>query len=139
MTYAMMNAASSLYRETSAHGSIEGADRHQLISMLFDALLERMNAARGQIMHGNVTGKGESFARALAMVTELRASLDHSVDSQFSARLDSLYDYVSRRLLTAQLNDDLVALNECISLITPVRDAWHEIREQYLANPPADA
>lgn len=136
MTYTKMLAASSLYRETHAHGNLEGADRHQLISTLFDALIERMHTARGQIVHGNVAGKGESFSRAIAMVSELRVSLDHSVDASFSERLDGLYDYVTRRLLHAQLNDDLAALDECVRLISPIRDAWQRIREAYLANPP---
>jgi flagellar protein FliS len=132
MTYGMMNAAHSLYRETNIRGSVEGADRHQLISLLLDALIERMNLARGQIQHTNVAGKGESFSRAIAMVTELRQSLDHSVDPTLSGRLDSLYDYITRRLLQAQLTDDVGALDECIALITPIREAWQGIREAHI-------
>ena len=132
MTYGRMNAAHSLYRDTNIRGSVESADRHQLISLLLDALVERLNLARGQIQHKNVAGKGESFSSAIAMVTELRQSLDHSVDPALSGRLDSLYDYIARRLLHAQLTNDIGALDECIALIAPVREAWHGIREAHL-------
>lgn len=131
MSYGMY-AASTLYRETNVGGSVEGADRHQLTSLLFDALIECLSVARGQILHGNVAGKGQSFARAIAMLHELRQSLDHSVAPALSTRLDSLYDYVNRRLLTAQLNNDTAIVDECIALIQPVREAWSGIREAFL-------
>jgi flagellar protein FliS len=40
---------------------------------------------------------------------------------------------MARRLLQAQLNDDERALDEVIDLISPVRDAWRQIRDTYLA------
>lgn len=139
MTYAQLNAARSLYRETHVRGSVDSADRHQLTGMLLDTLIERMNQARGHIQHGNVTGKGETVSKAVAILGELRQSLDHAVDGSLSGRLDSLYDYVTRRLLQAQLDNDANALGECVDLITPIRDAWQGIRDAYLAAEPMPA
>ena len=133
MSYAMMRSAGSLYRQTSAQGSVEGADRHQLIGMLLDGLVDRINQARGHILHQDVPAKGQSFSKAIAILVELRESLDHTVEPKLTQRLDGLYDYVTRRLLYAQLNDELTALDECQRLIAPVRDAWHGIREGFLA------
>jgi flagellar protein FliS len=130
----MMKSASALYRQTDVQGSIEGADRHQLIAMLFDGLVDRVNQARGHILHQDVPAKGQSFSKAIAILTELRASLDHTVAPALTARLDSLYDYVTRRLLFAQLNDDLAALDECQRLIAPIREAWQGIRGKFLAD-----
>lgn len=134
MTYPMMHKASSLYRQTSASGGVETADRHQLISMLLDGLLERINRARGQIEHHDMQGKGQSFSRAIAILTELRACLNHDIDPDFTGRIDALYDYITRRLLHAQLNDDLATLDECRDLVTPIRDGWLDIRQSYLAD-----
>lgn len=133
MSYAMMRSAGSLYRQTSAQGSVEGADRHQLIGMLLDGLVDRVNQARGHILHGDVPAKGQSFSKAIAILTELRESLDHTVEPSLTARLDGLYDYVTRRLLFAQLNDDLQALDECQRLIAPIREGWQSIRGDFLA------
>jgi flagellar protein FliS len=135
MTYASMRNPSALYRQTKAQGSIEGADRHQLIAMLLDGLVERINQARGHILHKDMAAKGNAFAKAIGIVNELRASLDHNVEPVLTGRLDSLYDYITRRLLHAQLNDDLRALDESERLIAPVRQAWHAIREEFLADP----
>jgi flagellar secretion chaperone FliS len=132
MSYAMMRNASALYSQTKAQGSIEGADRHQLIAMLFDGLVDRINQARGHILHQDVPAKGQAFAKAIGILGELRTSLDHSVEPTLTGRLDSLYDYITRRLLHAQLNDDLAALDESERLLAPIRSAWHAIRETFL-------
>ncbi len=133
MSYAMMRSAGSLYRQTSAQGSVEGADRHQLIGMLLDGLVDRVNQARGHILHQDLPAKGQSFSKAIAILTELRESLDHAVAPKLTQQLDALYDYVIRRLLFAQLNDDLAALDECQRLIAPVREGWQAIRGDFLA------
>ena len=60
-------------------------------------------------------------------------SLDHAQGGALAGRLDALYDYVSRRLLHAQLNNDERAIDEVVDLLTPVRDAWRQIRHDFLA------
>ena len=136
MTYGYTRNASALYQDTSARGSVEGADRHQLTSMLFDGVIDRINQARGAIRRGDVPAKGTHFARAHAIISELRGSLDHAQGGALTKRLDALYDYVSRRLLHAQLNNDERAIDEAVDLLTPVRDAWRGIRNDFLASQP---
>ncbi len=131
MTYGYARSASALYQRNKAGGA-EDADPHQLISMLLDGAIERINQAVGFIVHGNVPGKGEAISKAVAIVGELRASLDHKADPSLSQRLESLYEYVTRRLLYAQLNDSRAALTECVQLLTPVREGWLGIRPSYL-------
>ena len=135
MTNGYMRKASAIYQQNSVRGSVEGADSHQLISMLLDGAIDRINQAHGHMTHGNVAGKGRSITGALAIVGELRDSLDHKVDSNLSQRLDSLYQYLTRILLHAQLNNDPAGLDEAIVLLTPIRDGWQAIRGTYLSRP----
>lgn len=132
MSYMSRNG-SALYAQTRAQGGVEGADRHQLLAMLLDGLVDRINQARGHILHKDVPAKGQAFGKAIGIINALRESLDHQVEPTLTGRLDALYDYITRRLLHAQLNDDLRALDECERLIAPIREAWHAIREPYLA------
>jgi flagellar protein FliS len=132
MSYMPRNG-SALYAQTRAQGSVEGADRHQLLAMLLDGLADRIQQARGHILHKDLPAKGQAFAKAIGILNALRESLDHSVEPTLTGRLDALYDYITRRMLHAQLNDDLRALDECERLIAPIREAWHAIREPYLA------
>ncbi|WP_130619380.1 flagellar export chaperone FliS [Dyella amyloliquefaciens] len=134
MTYGYARNASAIYQDNSARGSVEGADRHQLTSMLFDGAIDRINQARGAMRRGDVPAKGTHFGKAQAIIGELRGSLDHKSGAELAGRLDALYDYASRRLLHAQLNDDERAIDEVVNLLTPVREAWQQIRSTYLAS-----
>ena len=133
MTNAYMRQASAMYQQTRAGGRVEGADPHQLIAMLLDGAIERITQARGHIRHGDVPAKGAALSKAVAIVGELRASLDHEAGGVLAQRLDSLYEYVTRRLLYAQLNNDTAALDESVRLLTPIRDGWQAIRNDYLS------
>jgi flagellar protein FliS len=123
-----------MYQQTHAQGSVEDADAHQLTSMLLDGAIERIAQACGHIRHGDVAGKGHCVSRAVAIVGQLRADLDHEAGGELSQRLESLYEYVTRRLLHGQLHDDAGALEECLRLLAPVRDGWKAIRGDYLAS-----
>ncbi|MEY2169447.1 MULTISPECIES: flagellar export chaperone FliS [unclassified Rhodanobacter] len=133
MTNAYMRQASAMYQQTRAEGRVEGADPHQLIAMLLDGAIERIAQARVHLRRGDVPAKGAVVTKAVAIVGELRASLNHEAGGSVAQRLDSLYDYVNRRLLFAQLNNDDEALAECARLLEPVRDGWNGIRDAYLA------
>ena len=133
MTNGYMRKASAIYQQNSARGSVEDADSHQLIGMLLEGAIDRVIQARGHMIHGNTAEKGGNIRRAVAIVGELRDSLDHKAAHAISERLDALYEYVSRRLLFAQLNDDPAALDEVVQLLTPIRDGWQGIRGSYQA------
>lgn len=139
MTYGPMRNASALYQQNRAAGGVESADAHQLISMLLEGAMDRIAQARGHLLRGDAPAKGASISRAVAIVGELRASLNHKVDPTFSQRLESLYEYVTRRLLFAQLHDDVGALDEAARLLAPVREGWMGIRGAYLAQAGAQA
>lgn len=132
MTYGYTRNASAIYQDTNVRGMVDGADRHQLTGMLYDGVIDRIGLARGAMQRRDVPAKGMHLSRAQAILAELRGSLDHAAGEKLAGRLDALYDYVSRRLLHAQLNDDVRALDEAMSLLTPIRDAWRQIRSTYL-------
>ncbi|MFK2903808.1 flagellar export chaperone FliS [Dyella ginsengisoli] len=132
MTYGPLRQASALYQQNSVAG-VESADAHQLVSLLLDGAMDRIAQARGHLQHGNVAAKGSCISKAVAIIGALRDSLDHAVDPAFSQRLESLYEYVTRRLLYAQLHDNVPALDEASRLLAPVREGWQGIRASYLA------
>ncbi len=139
MTYGPLRQASALYQQNSVAGAIETADPHQLVSLLLDGAMDRIAQARGHLLHGNVAAKGSCISKAVAIVGELHDSLNHDAEPAFSQRLASLYEYVTRRLLYAQLHDDVAALDEAARLLAPVREGWQGIRASYLAAAAAQA
>jgi len=120
-----MTSAIAAYRQVGTAGSIEQADPHRLISMLFDGALARIASARGHMQRGAVAEKGAEIARALDIVAGLRASLDLDVPGGLAQRLDALYDYIGRRLVAANLGNELGMLDEASALLREVASGWN--------------
>ncbi|EIL92228.1 flagellar protein FliS [Rhodanobacter fulvus Jip2] len=115
------------YQQIRSHGGVESADPHGLITLLMDGALERLIKARAHMMRGEVAAKGETIGRCIEIIGGLRDSLDPKVDAANTSRLDSLYEYMSRRLLQANLRDDVSLIDEVSTLLQQVRDSWVQI------------
>ncbi len=118
------------YQQQSARGAIEGASPHRLIQMLLDGALERIFAAKRAMATNQTAAKGESISSAIAIVDGLRASLDLEKGGDIAANLKALYDYMERRLLEANLNNDAAILDEVASLLCEIGEAWRGIAPQ---------
>lgn len=103
------------------------ADPFELTGMLFNGALDRIAQARGAMEQGNVATKGERIGKAIGILDGLRTTLDHNLGGELAANLDSLYDYVQRRLLQANLENDVAALDEAARLLREVKSGWDAI------------
>lgn len=119
--------AISRYRQVRTEGAVEDASPHRLIAMLFDGALSRITLAAAHMRRGEIEDKGAEITRALEIVGALRASLDMSVPGGLPQRLDALYDYVSRRLLHANIENDPKVLDEIGGLLRVIAEAWAQI------------
>lgn len=115
------------YGRVKTHGGVESANPHQLTAMLFDGALSRIASARGHIQRGEIGAKCECISRSAEIIGGLRVSLDRARGGDLAERLDSLYEYMGRRLLHANLHNDPKALDEVSALLRPIRDAWAAI------------
>lgn len=124
--------AASAYKRVAVESSIEAADPHQLVHMLFDALLQSMMRARGALERGDMAEKGTQIGKAVRIIEEgLKAGLDPA-GGEMTQNLGALYAYSVRRLTEANLRNDAAALAEVVGLIEPVAQAWQDIRSQAL-------
>ena len=116
------------YATVGVESAVLSASPHQLVVLLFDGVLSAMKKATILIELGDTPGKGKALSHAINIINNgLRAGLDHNVGGELTANLDSLYDYMTRRLLQANLHNDLTAIEEVAMLITNIADAWKEI------------
>ncbi len=124
------NSHLAAYQSAAVHGGVAGADPHRLVLMLLDGALERVAIARGCIDRG---GKGDlgrkaaAVSQCLNIVGELRGSLDMSTGGQLAENLNRLYEYMIRRLLLANVNNDVKILTEVSGLLDNIRSAWATI------------
>ena len=112
------------YSSAAAHGGVAAADPHKLIVMLMDGAIERIRAAQSSIQRGDIAEKAQLIQRAVAIIGELHASLDVSAGGQIAANLSALYDYMTRSLLKATVDNKTEMLEEVARLLHDLRSAW---------------
>jgi flagellar secretion chaperone FliS len=115
------------YQSVAAHGGVAAADPHQLITMLLDGALQRLAAARGAIDHGAKESKNRLIHRVVEIIDELRASLNLDAGGEIAANMADLYEYCSRVLLRASLENRADLLDEVAHLLREIRSAWIQI------------
>jgi len=127
------------YAKVGLETGIGSASPHKLIVMLYDGALVAVLSAQMHMKSGNVPEKGKSISKAIQIIDNgLRASLDKDVGGQIAEGLDALYEYMSARLLMANLNNDITLLEEVQRLLTDLRETWNAIGSTPAAIPGAD-
>ena len=118
----------SAYRQIAVETSVPSADPHTLILLLFEGAEAALHLAKGKMLEKDIPGKGKAISQAIQIVTEgLLASLDIKAGGEMAERLSALYDYIARRLLWANLKNDVAALDECLQLLGEIHSAWSMI------------
>ncbi|MDT8404478.1 flagellar export chaperone FliS [Sulfuriflexus sp.] len=130
MNMAAMQSALDQYKKVGVQSGIESASPHRLIQMLMEGVLEKVSSAKGFMTRGEVGKKGESISWAISILDGLRVSLDRSIDAELVHNLDALYDYMSHRLLEANLNNDTAILDEVTGLMRDVKAGWDGIAQE---------
>ena len=127
--YTAQTAVNS-YNGTANFSEVEQASPHGLIDLMLERTLARIAAARGSLRNNDHAAKGHQIRRAVGIVDGLRAFLDVERGGALAANLDRLYEYMSRRLLEATVQDDDTILEEVSGLVREIRSAWTAIGPQ---------
>lgn len=117
----------SAYAQVSVESEVMGASPHQLIQMLFDGVQLSLKKANRAIERGDRASKNEALTKAIELIgSGLRASLDLERGDDLAEDLDSLYDYMIRTLMRANLHNDPELVDEVDSLISGISSAWKQ-------------
>lgn len=105
---------------------IESATPGQILLALYDGCIRFCRAAQIQIEAGDVAGKGKMVSKAVAILGELRSTLDHDVSPELCEQLERLYVFFQEQLSQANLNMDPAPIDPVINIMTDLRDAWKQ-------------
>jgi flagellar protein FliS len=131
-----MKRGVNAYANVDLDTSIDSASPHKLIVMLYDGALATLLNAKLNMKAGNIAIKGQAISKAISIIDNgLRASLDKKAGGEIAGNLDALYDYMSRRLLQANLKNDVGIIEEVHRLLADLRGAWVAIGDK--VNQPA--
>jgi flagellar protein FliS len=92
-----------------------------------EGALDRIAAAKGQVARRDYEGKSRNISWAVSILTGLRNSLDREQGGEIAANLDDIYDYLCRRLMEANSENAVAALEEVGGLLGEVKAGWDAI------------
>ena len=121
------NLATS-YTDIGMETGVAAADPHKLILMLFEGALLAISKARHHTLTREIPQKGQAISHAISIIENgLKTGLDMSAGGEIAKNLASLYDYMTVRLLHANLKNDVDALDEVSRLLKDIKGAWEGI------------
>ncbi|MFP7442328.1 flagellar export chaperone FliS [Bacillus infantis] len=105
--------------------SVTTASPGELTLMLYNGCLKFIVQAKKAIADKNIEAKNTNIQKAQNIIKELMVTLN--MDQEVSQNMMSLYDYMNRQLIEANLKSDAAILDEVEGLVTEFRDTWKEV------------
>ncbi|MGV8893085.1 MAG: flagellar export chaperone FliS [Burkholderiaceae bacterium] len=126
--FGSMKSGANAYAKVGIETGVLAASPHKLIVMLFDGALSSVRMAQLHMKAGNIAGKGMAISKAMSIIDDgLRASLNKDTGGDLALSLDSLYEYMGRRLLEANMKNQPEMLEEVHGLLQEIKGAWDAI------------
>lgn len=129
MNHYNMRGALKQYSQIGSHTAITDASPHRLIQMLMEGALDKIVIAKGHMLRGSVAEKASHINWAISIIDGLRASLNPEAGGEIANNLDSLYEYMNRRLIQANAYNDATILDEVADLLREIKSGWDGIGE----------
>ncbi len=117
------------YGSVEVVSGVEGSNPHRLIQMLLEGAIAKIAAANGYMNRGEIALKGESIGMAISIIEGLRNSLNPDAGGEIAENLERLYEYLSRLLLKANIDNNPALLDEARGLLNQIKEGWDAIPE----------
>jgi len=106
------------------------ATPHRLIQILMETLQGNLAAGKGALERKDRPLATQTLTRALAIISELRMSIDFEKGGEPMQTLDSLYDFMGRHVSAARSAEDPKMVQEVIDTFRPIKEGWDEIKDE---------
>lgn len=130
----------SAYRAIGIETGVDAVDPLGLVVMLYDGAIQAIVRAERHLLAGEIEARGTYTSKAIDIVVQgLSASLDMRIGGTLAEGLWSLYEYMGRRLVAANLQGDAAIYLEVRTLLIDLRASWQELRDKGGAAAPTRA
>lgn len=116
------------YSNIQSETYLDDATPHQLIQLLMDGFLARVNAAKGAIQQSDYEAKSLFISKAIGILGGLSESLNYEQGGEIAQNLGSLYQYMQNRLLEGSAENNLDMMDEVLGLMRDIKSAWDAIQ-----------
>lgn len=102
--------------------SVQTSTPAQLLIMLYDGAIRFIRGSIAAINDKDYQKKNELIGKAQTIVSELRASLNHSYE--ISEQLDKLYEYINYLLIESNIRNEIDKAEEALGYLSELRESW---------------
>lgn len=111
---------------TYQSANVDTADQGKLIIIAYDVAIKHCRLSLDKFGNYDVIEKRtRHLLKAQDAINELMSALRMDV-GQIAHNLYQLYDYMIRRLIHANSQNDKAAVEECLGYLVDLRDAWQQ-------------
>ncbi len=119
----MINNGIQSYRKTN----VITADPGKLVLMCYEGAIDNLKLAKQHFLEKDYEGKSRAVKKTLDIIDELLCALDFENGGAIASNLEALYNFMTRRILEAETNQDISAYDEIIGILSELFSAWQEI------------
>lgn len=104
--------------------SVKSASKGELTLFLYDGAVKFIKQGIMFIEENKIQDVHNVVMKAQEIIIHLSETLD--MEYEISGNLYSLYEYIIRRLVEANIKKDKLILGEALGLVSELRDTWKE-------------
>ncbi|MFM8314408.1 MAG: flagellar export chaperone FliS [Deltaproteobacteria bacterium] len=110
------------YRNTE----ILTANKEAILILLYEGAIRFLKQAIQATEKKDLPEKGRLIGRVQDIVNELRATLNHKEGGELATSLDTLYLFITDRLMIGNQDNDTQKLNEALGILATLHEAWQQ-------------
>ena len=100
------------------------ASPEMLTLMLWDGAIRFAEQGKEAILRKDIEGSYKALVRSQKIITELTTSLKRDVDRDLTEKLAALYNFIYRRLVSANVTKDEKLVDDAIEIMRHQRETW---------------
>ncbi|OCL27608.1 flagellar export chaperone FliS [Orenia metallireducens] len=108
----------------------ETASPEQLLLMLYNGAIKFGRQAKEALENGDIQLSNNRLKRVQAIISELIVTLDMEKGGEIAENLYSLYEYMNRRLIQANIRKDSEIVEEVLGLLQDLKEGWEDAIKQ---------
>lgn len=115
---------------TYQRNAILTASPEKLVKLLYDGAIRNLEKCRVGMTDARTSHSadvGNAISRAIGIIGELRASLDHTAGGTISQELDRLYEYGLDQLSQANVSRKPDGVNNTLRVLRTLKEGWDAI------------
>ncbi|MFM1870957.1 MAG: flagellar export chaperone FliS [Planctomycetota bacterium] len=115
---------------TYQRNAILNATPEKLVKLLYDGAIKNLEKSRVGMSDAKTARSpevGQSLGKAIGIIGELRASLDHAAGGEIAANLDRLYEYSLNELSTSNISRNPTGVNNALNVMRTLKEGWDGI------------